>query len=84
LDNLHVVVELLTLTLLAVRAFLVGAQVLLVFLGQFLFDVFHHPVLPPPQIIERLAGAVDVIVMLGLRKARHRLDVVVGPFGVVG
>src|SRR6202011_60839 len=75
LHDLHVVAELLALAVLAGRAFYVRAEILVVFLCQLPLDVFHHAVLPPSEIIQRLAGAIDVIVVLALREARHRLDV---------
>src|SRR6202035_2142393 len=79
LHDLHVVAELLPLTVLAGRAFYVRAEILVVFLRQLPLDVFHYAVLPPSEIIECLASAIDVVVLLPFRKPRHRLDVVVGP-----
>src|ERR1700693_6622248 len=79
LHDLHVVAELLAFALLARRAFYVRAEILVVFLRQLPLDVFHHAVLPPSEIIQRLAGAIYVVVVLTLRKSGHRLDVVVGP-----
>src|ERR1700719_3357012 len=49
--DLHVIAELLALPILARRAFHVRAEILVVFLRQLSLDVFHYPVLPPPQII---------------------------------
>src|ERR1700731_716026 len=79
LHDLHVVAELLALAVLAGRAFYVRAEILVVFLRQLPLDVFHYAVLPPSEIVQRLASAVDVVVVLPLRESGHRLDVVVGP-----
>src|ERR1700731_1142296 len=79
LHDLHVVAELLALAVLAGRAFYVRAEILVVFLRQFSLDVFHYPVLPPSEIIQRLAGAVDVLVVLPLRESRHGFHIVVDP-----
>jgi hypothetical protein len=71
LYDLHVVAELLPFTVLAGRAFHVRAEILVVFLRQLPLDVFHHAVLPPSEIVQRLAGAIDVIVMLALLHLRR-------------
>ena len=84
LQDLHVETQLLALVILARRARGIRAELLFLLFRQLLLDVFHEAVLPPSEIVQGLAGAVDVVVMLALRKPRHRLDVVVGPLGVVG